>query len=120
MSGLSNWPGDVMVHGSGKIIFGEKSKDDPYQNLRLERGSKVTISIPKPTPPLGNNAIRDLISLLFVSGLQANLAVPRGEGDTHVDIVVRGSSGDVVVPLLRKGEAAKDNAEVVEQINSVK
>jgi hypothetical protein len=34
--------------------------------------------------------------------------------------VVRGSSGDVVVPLLRKGEAAKDNAEVVEQINSVK
>lgn len=120
MRALSSWSGQVTVHGSGKIMLGERANDAPYQNLRLEQGSQVTISVPKPTPPLAHNNVNDSSLLITVIGFQATLVMPTGDGDTRVDIEVRGSSGEVTVPLLRKGKPVNDSSEVVKKLNSVK
>lgn len=120
MRALSSWSGQVTVHGAGKIMLGERAKDAPYQNLRLEQGSQVTISVPKPTPPLAHNNVNDSSLLITVIGFQATLVMPTGDGDTRVDIEVRGSSGEVTVPLLRKGEPVSDSSEIVKKLNSVK
>lgn len=120
MQGLSNWKGTISVNGSGTLILGEKAKRDPYQVIKLERGCKVGILTPKPTQPLEADSITLVGDLIGVRGLQARVHVPRGDGDTHVDIVVRGYRGDVVVPLLRGGKQLEEANEIVGRINAVK